>query len=70
MYMIVAWRIARLIRLGRTCPDLEALLFFHADEIRGTQLLAKKARPASPPTLRIVYEIISRTYRVGYAEMV
>jgi hypothetical protein len=35
LYMIVAWRIARLMRLGRTCPDLEASLFFHANEIRG-----------------------------------
>ncbi|MEF9407067.1 transposase, partial [Ralstonia solanacearum species complex bacterium KE055] len=23
LYMIVAWRIARLMRLGRTCPDLD-----------------------------------------------
>jgi hypothetical protein len=33
LYMIVAWRIARLMRLGRTCPELEASLFFHADMI-------------------------------------
>lgn len=50
LYMIVAWRIARPMRLGRTCLDLDASLFFHADEIKGAYLLAKKARPASAPT--------------------
>src|SRR6516164_2462719 len=51
LYMIVAWRIARLMRLGRTCPDLDASLFFDADEIRGAYLLAKKAHPKKPATL-------------------
>ena len=32
--MVVAWRIARLMRLGRTCPDLDAELFFDPDEIQ------------------------------------
>jgi hypothetical protein len=26
LYMVVAWRIARLTRLGRTCPELNAQL--------------------------------------------
>lgn len=51
--------IARLMRLGRTCPDLEASLFFDADEIRGAYLLAKKARPASPPTLNQMIRLIA-----------
>jgi hypothetical protein len=38
--MIVAWRIAYLMRLGRTCPDLDATLFFDQDEIRGAYLHA------------------------------
>ena len=59
LYMIVAWRIARLMRLGRTCPDLEASLFFHADEIRGAYLLAKKARPTSAPTLNQITRLIA-----------
>ncbi len=32
LYMVVSWRIARLIRVGRTCPELDASLFFAADE--------------------------------------
>jgi hypothetical protein len=47
------------MRLGRICPDLEASLFFHADEIRGAYLLAKKATPASPPTLNQVIRLIA-----------
>jgi len=59
LYMIVAWRIARLMRLGRTCPDLEASLFFHADGIKGAYLLAKKACPASAPTLNQMIRLIA-----------
>jgi len=35
LFAVVAWRIAHLMRLGRVCPDMDAALFFHADEIRG-----------------------------------
>ena len=30
--MVIAWRINRLMRLGRTVPDLEAGLVFEPDE--------------------------------------
>jgi hypothetical protein len=59
LYMVVAWRIARLMRLGRTCPDLDASLFFDADEIRGAYLLAKKARPNKPTTLNQMVRLIA-----------
>jgi hypothetical protein len=59
LYMVVAWRIARLMRLGRTCPDLHASLFFDADEIRGAYLLAKKAHPKKPATLNQVIRLIA-----------
>jgi len=59
LYMVVAWRIARLMRLGRTCPDLDASLFFDADEIRGAYLLAKKARPKKPATLNQMIRLIA-----------
>ncbi|MEX3606138.1 MAG: IS4 family transposase [Burkholderia sp.] len=42
--MIVVWRIAYLMRLGRTCPSLEATLFFEPDEIHGTHLLMNQRR--------------------------
>lgn len=45
LFMVVAWRIARLMRLGRTCPNLDAELFFDPDEIQAAYLLRKKTPP-------------------------
>lgn len=59
LYMVISWRIGRLMRLGRTCPDLDASLFFDADEIRGTYLLSKKPRPQTPPTLNQMIRLIA-----------
>jgi hypothetical protein len=57
--MVVAWRIAHLMRLGRTCPDLDATLFFDPDEIRGAYLLMEVAQPAKPK-LNEVLRLIAR----------
>jgi hypothetical protein len=35
VYMVVSWRLARLVRLGRTHPDLAATMLFTADEWKG-----------------------------------
>jgi len=59
MIMIVAWRIAYLMRLGRTCPDLDEALFFDQDEIRGAYPLMKKRRPPHPPRLNEMVRLIS-----------
>lgn len=48
LLMVVAWRIARLMHLGQTCPNLEAELFFDPDEIRAAYLLRKKTPPDKP----------------------
>jgi hypothetical protein len=60
LFMVVAWRITYLMRKGRTCPDLDARLFFDADEIRGAHLLMKKKMPATPPTLNEVVRLIAQ----------
>lgn len=60
LFMIVAWRIAYLMRLGRTCPNLDASLFFDPDEIRAAFLLTKERRPAEPPTLNQVLRQIAK----------
>jgi hypothetical protein len=57
MFMVVAWRVTYLMRMGRTCPDLDATLFFEPDEIRGAYLLAKKPTPATPPRLSEVLRL-------------
>jgi hypothetical protein len=59
LYLVVAWRIAYLVRMGRTCPDLEAHWFFDPDEIRGAYLL-NKLRPPPNPSLNEVIRMIAR----------
>jgi hypothetical protein len=54
MYMMVAWRIMFLMRLGRTCPDLPADLVFDPLEWKVSFRLGKKALPDGIPTLNQV----------------
>jgi hypothetical protein len=60
LFMVVAWRVAYLMRKGRNCPDLDAALFFDPDEIRGAHLLNKMKMPAKPPTLNEVVRLIAQ----------
>lgn len=60
LFMVVAWRVTYLMRKGRTCPELDAALFFDPDEIRGAHLLAKKKMPATPPTVNEVVRLIAQ----------
>jgi hypothetical protein len=60
LFMIVAWRVTYLMRAGRTCPDLDAALFFDPDEIRGAYLLAKKPLPSAAPCLNEVLRLIAQ----------
>lgn len=59
LFLVVAWRIARLMRLGRTAPDLPAALFFEADEWRAAYVLLKKPVPRHPPRLNQVIRLIA-----------
>lgn len=59
MFMIVAWRINRLMRLGRQQPDLDATLLFDEDEIAAAYILNKKKRPKEPPTLNEVVRLVA-----------
>ncbi|WP_197370831.1 IS4 family transposase (plasmid) [Ralstonia pseudosolanacearum] len=59
LFLVVAWRIAYLMRMGRTGPDLDAELFFDADEIRGAYLLTDVKQPAKPK-LNEVLRLIAR----------
>lgn len=60
LFMVVSWRITYLMRKGRTCPDLDATLFFDSDEIHGAHLLAKKKMPAKTPTVNDVIRLIAQ----------
>ncbi|CAP64009.1 transposase, IS4 family [Cupriavidus taiwanensis] len=59
LFMVVAWRIARLMRLGRTCPDLDAGLLFERDEWRAAFNLDKKKPPKTSPRLNEVVRLVA-----------
>ena len=60
LYLIVAWRIARLMRLGRTCPDMDAELMFDRDEWQAAYILNKQKLPEKAPTLNEVVRLVAR----------
>jgi hypothetical protein len=60
LFMVVAWRIARLMRLGRTCPDLGAELLFDRDEWQAAFILNKKRVPTRPPRLNEVVRLVAK----------
>jgi hypothetical protein len=60
LYMVVAWRIARLMRLGRNYPELNAQLMFEPDEWQAVYVLNKLKPPDKPPTLNEVVRLVAR----------
>lgn len=60
LYMITSWRVARLMRLGRTCPELDAELMFDRDEWQAAYLLNKNKPPATAPRLNEVIRLIAK----------
>ena len=59
VYWVVSWRLARMVRLGRTHPDLVATALFSDEEWKGAYILAKKPVPRTTPTLREVIRQIA-----------
>lgn len=60
LYMVIAWRINRLMRLGRTLPDLPADLVFETEEWQAAFVLHKKIPPKTVPTLNTVVRLIAQ----------
>ena len=60
LYMVIAWRINRLMRLGRTLPELPADLLFEADEWKAAFILNKKRPPKAIPQANAVIRLIAR----------
>lgn len=60
IYLVIAWRINRLMRLGRTLPDLDAQWVFEPDEWRAAFILNKKPIPKKRPGLNEVIRLIAR----------
>ena len=59
LFMVVAWRIARLMRLGRTSPDLDAALLFEQDEWQAAYILNRRKVPNIPPKLNEVVRLVA-----------
>ncbi len=59
LFMVVPWRIARLMRLGRTAPDLDAALLFSPEEWQAAYNLAKKCPPKQAPKLNTLVRLIA-----------
>jgi len=59
LYLIVSWRIARLMRFGRTCRDLLADLFFDQDERHGAYPLDKRQPTAERHALNQVLRLVA-----------
>lgn len=60
LYMVIAWRINRLMRLGRTLPELPADLLFEADEWKAAFILNKRRPPEQVPQLNIVLRLVAQ----------
>lgn len=60
LYMVIAWRINRLMRLGRGQADLPADLVFEADEWRAAFILNKKRVPQKVPQFNTVIRLIAQ----------
>ena len=60
LYLVVAWRINRLMRLGRSLPELPADLLLEADEWQAAYILNKKPVPKKTPELNSVVRLIAR----------
>lgn len=59
VFMVIAWRISRLVRLGRTCPDLPAELLFEKEEWQAAYILNKKRPPDVAPSLNAVVRMVA-----------
>ena len=62
IYLVIAWRLAHLTRLGRVHPNLPASVVFDQTEWQAAWLLAEKTPPKQTPTLR---EVIRRIAMLG-----
>lgn len=60
LYLVVSWRIAHLVRIGRIHPNLPADLFFGETEWTGAYVLNRKKPPKQTPPVRDVVRLIAQ----------
>jgi hypothetical protein len=60
VYMLVAWRVMLLCRMGQTCPDLDCEVMFETSEWQSVYMIVKKQNPPStPPRLNDIIRMIA-----------
>lgn len=60
MYLIAAWRVQYVLKLGRACPDMGCDAVFTEAEWKSVYVIAKqKPAPKSPPTLAEIVPLIA-----------
>lgn len=60
VYLIVAWRVLYLTRLGRTVPDLSCEVAFSPPEWRAAYLVSKRQKPpCEPPRLQEIITLVA-----------
>ncbi len=59
LFMIIAWRIGYLMRLGRTCPEMDCEVVFDREEWQAAWLVARKPLPQQPPALNEAIRLIA-----------
>jgi hypothetical protein len=59
LFMIIAWRVQLLMRLGRTCPERDCEVMFERDEWQAAYIVARMPIPEQPPSLNTVVRLIA-----------
>lgn len=59
LFMIIAWRVQMLMRLGRTCPEMDCEVMFERDERQAAYIVARKPIPKQPPSSNTVVRLIA-----------
>ena len=59
LYLVIAWRIGLLMRLGRACPEWDAERLLTREEWQAAWIVARKRPPDKTPTLRKALHMIA-----------
>jgi hypothetical protein len=60
MYLIVAWRVLYVLKLGRECPDMRCDAIFSEAEWQSVYAIAnRKPAPKTPPSLSVIIPLIA-----------
>lgn len=68
LFMIIAWRIGYLMRLGRTCPDMDCETAFDREEWQAAWLVAAPTPPKFNEAIRVIASFGSFLGRKGDGE--